>query len=190
MWKTFLTVVVSDMFKAAALTLFFAVLLTLISKSIPSILSRFKPAIGSIRHKCKLFKGRLARMNDQIVKVKGSKKDKVGVPMTFDDDGADGWGVCSLAGKETLGQSRFTKYDFDLPTKDHYLNLGLGQQLTLCCLDNKERVAQEDFYLFSPTKELGKFSIVTPSSEDRFSVKKTTDTEGDFVSSFLDETRV
>ena len=173
------------MFKAAALTLLFAVLLTLPSKTIPSIISRFQPALGSVRHMCKLFQGRLARIGDRIEKVKGSRKDKLGVPMTFDDDGADGWGVCSLANKETLGQSRFTKYDFNLPTKDHYLNLGLGQQVTLCCLDNKDRVAQDDFYLFSPTKELGKFSIVTPSSNDRFFNKKTTDTEGSFVSSFL-----
>ena len=121
-------------------------------------------------------------MNDRIEKVKGSRKDKVGIPMTFDDDDTDGWGVCSLSNIETLGRSRFTKYDFELPTKDHYLNLGLGQQVSLCCLDSQERVSKDNFYLFNPTKELGKFSIVAPSSDDRFTVKKRTSNEGNFVS--------
>ena len=182
MWKTLLTVLVSDLFKAAVLALFIAVTLTLISKSIPSILSRFQPAADSLRHVYKRFKGRLARINDRIEKVKGSRKDKVGIPMTFDDEKTDGWNVCSLANKEALGRSRFTKYDFELPTKDHYLNLGLGQQVSLCCLDNQDRVSQDNFYLFNPTKELGKFSIVAPSSDDRFAVKKNIGSEGNFVS--------
>jgi len=88
--------------------------------------------------------------------------------MVFDETDVEtqGWGVCSLASKQSMGKSGYVRYEFNLPRSDHILPLGMGQQLTLCCLDNENNVAKGDFHLSSslltnkPT--LGKFSIVLP----------------------------
>jgi hypothetical protein len=37
------------------------------------------------------------------------------------------------------------QYDFDLPEPDYVLPLDLGQQVSLCCLDNDNNVAKGDF---------------------------------------------
>lgn len=88
-----------------------------------------------------------------------------GIPMYFDEVTStnEGWGVCTLAGKKQVGRSQFVQCDFDLPQGDNFLDLGLGQQVTLCCLDENDDVAKDNYYVYSPRKTLGSFSILVPS---------------------------
>jgi hypothetical protein len=102
------------------------------------------------------------------VKDSVQKTKDTGVPMTFstEDPKNVGWGVCSLRSKKRLGKSSFVQYDFDLPNPNEFIQLDLGQQLSLCCLDNKQNVAKGDFYLYHGHREnsmLGTFSILAPN---------------------------
>lgn len=106
----------------------------------------------------KSVKGRLSQVKDSV-----SKKN--GVVMTFDSQANEGWGVCTLRSKKRLGKSSFVQYDFDLPKSDEYIHLDLGQQLTLCCLDNTNTVAKGNFYLYhgDNADKLGQFSVLAPN---------------------------
>jgi len=95
-----------------------------------------------------------------------------GIPMTFSGEG--GWGICTLVSKkpilpkQSVDQQNYIsspcyyEYEFALPKKDNTLPLALGQQLTLCCLDDNNQVAKGDFYTFSPRNKKGSFSILLP----------------------------
>lgn len=88
--------------------------------------------------------------------------------MEFSTDGdSDGWGVCSLRAKRKVGKSGFVQYDFDLPESDYVLPLKLGQQVSLCCLDNNNAVSKGDFYPYSTSAKpkKGVFSIVAPNKK-------------------------
>ena len=87
-----------------------------------------------------------------------------GVPMPFTAD-KNGWGVCTLRSKRRLGKSSFVQYDFDLPESDYVLPLELGQQISLCCLDNESSVAKGDFfpYFTDSNPKPGSFSILAPN---------------------------
>jgi len=87
------------------------------------------------------------------------------VPMDFDDVATEGWGVCTLQQKQKLGQSSFWKYDFALPNDDMILGLELGQELTMCVLDNDDNVAKGSFYPYVAERIVrpGGFSILVPS---------------------------
>lgn len=94
------------------------------------------------------------------------KPELVGVPMPFDTTGDnEGWGVCTLRSKRRLGRSSFVQYEFDLPASDYVLPLDLGQQLSLCCLDNSKKVAKAEFFPYNAEakKRLGTFSILAPN---------------------------
>jgi hypothetical protein len=107
----------------------------------------------------KAVKGRISRVKDSV------KSQKDGVAMTFDSGANEGWGVCTLRAKKRLGKSSFVQYDFDLPKSDEYIHLDLGQELTLCCLDNTQSVAKGNFYLYHGDQgdQLGTFSILVPN---------------------------
>ena len=78
------------------------------------------------------------------------------------------------------------KYEFKLPKADNILNLALGQKVSLCCLDNEDKVAKKDYYLFSPKSKKGSFSILARADgldDDDF--VKLAKGEGDFVSLFV-----
>lgn len=98
--------------------------------------------------------------------------------MVFEGDGEDGWGVCTLASVQKLGRSQYTEYEFKLPRQDHVLQLALGQQLTLCCLDSADNVAKKNLYVYSKKSKKGKrqghFSIVARKyvPEDKTEMKK------------------
>jgi ferredoxin-NADP reductase len=114
----------------------------------------------------KLVNGQVQRLLERIRKVDS------GVTMPFETDstssGTDklGWGVCTLRSKRRLGKSSFVQYDFDLPEPDYVLPLDLGQQVSLCCLDNDNNVAKGDFFVYSPesTRVPGQFSILAPNN--------------------------
>ena len=107
----------------------------------------------------KLIQGQVTKINDGLFK---RNEKESGIPMVFDteDDGSVSWGVCTLASKKKIGRSKFMKYEFKLPKADNILNLALGQKVSLCCLDNEDKVAKKDYYLFSPKSKKGSFSIL------------------------------
>jgi len=166
MWRSILTVLLSDAFKTGLMAFTIAFALSVVSKSSLSTKLSFNGWIQSATHFYKLLRGRATRIADKF-RVQEAK----GVPMTFDetDPETQGWGVCTLEGKKNIGRSRYVQYDFSLPREDNTLNLSLGQQLTLCCLDEKNNVSKGDFYLFSPRNAKGRFSILTPEvkNEDK-----------------------
>jgi hypothetical protein len=92
--------------------------------------------------------------------------EEAGVPMPFDSQNDnEGWGVCTLRAKRRLGRSSFVQYEFDLPEPDYFLPLDLGQQISLCCLDNGNSVAKGEFFPYNPGSKprLGTFSILAPN---------------------------
>ncbi len=175
-----LTILLSDVAKTACVAFVLAFVITFLSKSSSKTISKLYPILASIKHLFKLLQGQLTKMTDGMLK----RNDKEGVPLKFekDDDGNIGWGVCTLSSKKKLGRSKFMEYEFKLPKVDNILNLALGQKITLCCLDNEDRVAKKDYYLYSPKNKKGRFSIIADvdgTSEDE---KQLTKGEGDFVS--------
>jgi hypothetical protein len=88
-----------------------------------------------------------------------------GTPMYFDSKANEGWGVCTLVAKRRLGKTAFAQYDFDLPDPDTYIDLELGQQVSLCCLDNDNSVVKGDFFVYQPDRRStpGRFSILVPN---------------------------
>jgi hypothetical protein len=113
--------------------------------------------------------------------------EEVGVPMPFDSQNDnEGWGVCMLRAKRRLGRSSFVQYEFDLPEPDYFLPLDLGQQISLCCLDNSNSVAKGEFFPYNPESKprLGTFSILAPNRtppENEFAI-------GDDAANFVSHT--
>jgi hypothetical protein len=138
--------------------------------------------MNTIKHILKLLQGQISKLKDGIMK---SNSKENGVPMIFDkdNDGNMSWGVCTLSAKKKLGRSNYMKYDFKLPKAENILNLALGQKVSLCCLDNDNKVAKKDYYLFTPKNGKGSFSILSSidGSEEEDNLKLTSG-EGDFVS--------
>jgi len=159
--KSIAALLASDVFKVAALAFCFAFSLSLLSKSGISVL----PALQSIPQKfsklIKVIKGTLSRFSEKTF----TKKKKSGTPMTFDDNVNDGWGTCTLKARKKIGKSSFEQFEFTLPSPDNVLPLDLGQQISLCCLDNNNHVAKGEFYPYVSGKhaKLGSFSILTPN---------------------------
>jgi hypothetical protein len=127
----------------------------------------------------KLAQGKVQKYQDGL-----KKKEKEGTPMIFEkgQDGSLGWGVCTLASKKQVGRSNFVRYDFELPKSENVLNLALGQKVALCCLDNRDRVAKKDYYLFSPKNNKGSFSILSSMDGSEIDDAKLGKGEGSFVS--------
>jgi len=96
--------------------------------------------------------------------VERVKPDEQGIPMPF-EEGNEGWGVSTLRSRKRLGKTNFIQYEFELPEPDYVLPLELGQQVSLCCLDNEGNVARGDFFPFSPTGKTkpGSFSVLVPN---------------------------
>ena len=182
MLKSILTIFLSDIAKTALIAFFLAFTITFLTKS-STISKTISPLFSSIKHVFKLCAGQIQKVKEGV--IANSEKEN-GIPMTFenDEDGNVGWGVCTLSSKTKIGRSQFMQYEFDLPNEENILNLALGQKITLCCLDDEDRVAKKDYYMFSPKSKKGSFSILTPSvdgTEDDNDVKLAKG-EGDFVS--------
>jgi len=113
------------------------------------------------------------------------EQETPGVPMVFEGDAEDGWGVCTLSSVKPVGRSQYTEYEFKLPKADNILQLALGQQLTLCCLDSADNVAKRNYYVYSPKSTKGQFSVITAPyvpEEDVEMKKRRARGEGSFVS--------
>jgi len=157
LWKCFFTVFVSDAFKTACLAFIIAFGISFFSKYVKSA-SKLPFPLSTIANCYKLVRGRAILFLERF-------KDKTeGVPMEFDPIVADGWGVCTLTSKMRVGRSKFMQYDFSLPQTNNMLNLALGQQLSMCCLDKRENVSKGEYYVFSDRNQLGTFSILAPDA--------------------------
>ncbi len=179
--KSILSVLLSDVFKTACVAFLIALFITFAAKSTQHISKLFSPITSSVKHCSKLARGTYKRFMD------GFQQETQGVPMIFEGDGEDGWGVCTLSAVKPLGRSQYMEYEFKLPKADNVLQLALGQQLTLCCLDSADNVAKRNFYVYSPKNTKGQFSVITPPhipEEDVEMKKRRARGEGDFVSKF------
>ena len=189
MIKSILGILVSDVFKTACVAFLLAFFITFATKSSRQVYkTMFQPIARGATHLFRLFKGKVARVSDTIGSESG------GVPMEFEGDESEdeGWGVCTLSNISKIGRSQYKKYDFKLPRADNVLQLALGQQVTLCCLDSADNVAKKNVYTYTPQKKKGKnptgyFSIVTKEYEPEDDIemkKRRARGEGDFVSDF------
>mmetsp|Transcript_25703 Transcript_25703/g.29368 ORF Transcript_25703/g.29368 Transcript_25703/m.29368 type:complete len:472 (-) Transcript_25703:1788-3203(-) len=177
-WKSVLTLVASDVGKTACVAFIMALFLALITKSSLKVKPKFKSVIQAFSHCTKLVQGQIVKFKDRF------QANDDGVPMDFVGDDADSeeeWGICTLASKKQLGRSKFMQYDFNLPKADNVLNLALGQKATLCCLDENDNVAKRDYFLFSPRKKKGQFSIVAAMDGSEDYDVKVKRGEGDFT---------
>lgn len=153
-----------------------------VGSSIGEIINRITNILSTIYT---TITGRVQRVVD---KVKRSRSKSKGIPMPFDySNDNDGWGVCSLRSKRRLGRSSFVQYEFDLPEPEYILPLDLGQQISLCCLDDNNNVAKGEFFPYSmeSTPRPGTFSILAPNrtpSENEFAIG---DDAANFVSIML-----
>mmetsp|Transcript_10623 Transcript_10623/g.15659 ORF Transcript_10623/g.15659 Transcript_10623/m.15659 type:complete len:484 (+) Transcript_10623:187-1638(+) len=160
MWKTFLAVVLSDVFKAAFVAFLLAFSISLFANSSNGLAIPSPQKIRSgLDYYYKLLKGRATRFWNKVRPVE--KIDAVPMPFHPEDDG---WGVCMLRSKEQIGRSPFVRYDFDLPRADYVLPLSLGQTITLCCLDESDNIVEGNFYTFK--EDTGTFSIVLPEKNE------------------------
>jgi len=149
------TLLTSRIFQAAFLAFLLACSLSLLGRFNGGLLEK----LGNL---VKTLQGQAFKLLDQF------QTKVVGVPMEFSEEENDGWGVCTLRSKKGLGRTGFVQYDFDLPQPDNEIPLKLGQQISLCCLDQNDSVAKGDFYPYQPTvnKKLGTFSIITPNKPE------------------------
>lgn len=88
--------------------------------------------------------------------------------MPFNMD--DGWGLATLVNKRDV--ANFVEYEFALPKKEYSLPLALGQQLTLCCLDDEDEVIQGNFFVRVKKGDKGVFRIVCPKTNHEFALGK------------------
>ena len=146
----------------------------------------FGSAARSISLSLTAFKVFISNFFSVFGRVFKKQVDEVGTPMPFDySNDNEGWGVCTLRSKRRLGRSSFVQYEFDLPESDFVLPLDLGQQISVCCLDNHSNVAKGEFFCYNPDSRtrLGTFSILAPNrtpTENEFAI-------GDDAANFVSE---
>jgi len=161
LWKFVVSALVSQVFRTALITFAIALAIALVTKLSSSFVGRLNPLTQSLSHGYRVSRGRLLRIFDGRRNVKNNG----GTPMEFDGEEMDGWGVCTLSSREAVGRSQFVKYEFDLPRKDHTLDLLSGQQVELCYLDKRDHVAKGNYYLYSPPTSKGSFSLILPKNK-------------------------
>lgn len=177
-WSSLLTMFISDAFKTACLAFIIAFGISFVSKYVKSA-SKLPLPLRIAINNYKIARGKV------LIFLERFKEKVEGEPVEFDPLISDGWGVCTLTSKSKVGRSNFVKYDFSLPKANHILNLALGQQISLCCLDKSENVSKGDFYLFSDRNQLGSFSILAHDVDTNSSQEKDIEVEvGKEVSHF------
>jgi hypothetical protein len=181
MIKLALAVLVSDVFKTACVAFLIAFIITFATKSSKQMQKSFRSFVNALNHMSRLARGKVKRFAERF------QTETKGIPMVFEGTGEEGWGVCTLASTKSLGRSQFTEYEFKLPKEDYILQLALGQQVTLCCLDSADNVAKRNYFVYSSEsrKPKGKFSVIAKKYVPENAVdmkKRRARGEGDFVS--------
>jgi len=155
----------SQVLKTSLITFAIALAIALVTKLSSVFFTKLKP-LQSLSHGYRVMRGRILRICDKLFR----NKSIGGTPMEFSEEVNDGWGVCSLSSRATVGRSQFVRYEFDLPQKDNTLDLLSGQQVTLCYLDKRDSITKGNYYLYSPKSSKGSFSILAPKNKRIYSV--------------------
>eukprot|EP00522_Entomoneis_paludosa_P004357 CAMPEP_0172471514 /NCGR_PEP_ID=MMETSP1065-20121228/67856_1 /TAXON_ID=265537 /ORGANISM="Amphiprora paludosa, Strain CCMP125" /LENGTH=399 /DNA_ID=CAMNT_0013229617 /DNA_START=91 /DNA_END=1290 /DNA_ORIENTATION=- len=156
LWQALQAMAQSNVLKVAVATFGMALIFSLSLRFLLGSSASSKMAQFS-----KLLQGRLERWSEKW------RPSPVSEPMPFEDEN-EGWGVCTLRARKRLGKTQFMQFDFELPQPEYTVPLDLGQQVSLCCLDNDGNVARGNFFPFtkeSPAKP-GSFSILAPNIDD------------------------
>lgn len=163
-WRPFLTVLLSDVFKTAIVAFLIAAGVTLLSKCFTgaATASGGSNIVSNIATKLKQFAGVITKS------TRTNKPVDRTVPMPFEGDG--GWGKCTIRSKKKVGTSPFTVYEFALPKPEYNIPLALGQQLDFCCLSSDDDICTGNFYPYevgneSGDSQRGVVRIVVPESD-------------------------
>ena len=178
-WRSFLAVLLSDVFKTAIVAFLVAAGITLLSKFITD---------GGVASSCSNIYNNIATKLKQFAAVLTKSRAKPvdrPIPMPFEGDG--GWGKCTLRSKKKVGTSPFTVYEFALPKPEYNIPLALGQQVDFCCLSSDDDICTGSFYPFEVGNESGNtqrgvLKVAMPESE---SVEKNAEQVGMGNSKFV-----
>lgn len=162
-WRSFLAVLLSDVFKTAMVAFLIAAGVTLLSKCFTGAAAASGSSGG--------FSNILTKLKNFFATITKSSRAKPvnrSVPMPFEGDG--GWGKCTLRSKKKVGTSPFTVYEFALPKPEYNIPLALGQQLDFCCLSSDDDICTGSFYPYevgneSGVSQRGVVRIVLPESD-------------------------
>jgi len=151
-----LSIVLSKAFKTALIISFsLASFMSLLSRSSLTLSKIKNSSTGTL----KTLRGKLSKLFSFFRRAPHC------IPMPFDKDG---WGVCTLASKKQIGI--YMEYEFSLPEPNYLIPLDLGQQISMCCMDDKENVVQGSFYPFGRKELIGGFNIVLPLEDEKFQI--------------------
>lgn len=70
---------------------------------------------------------------------------------------SNGWSTCTLTNRKPIAS--YIQYEFTLPKSEHKLNIGLGQKVILCFLDD-DKIIKRYFYINSPLSQKGWFTVL------------------------------
>jgi len=154
-WSSFLAVLLSDVFKTAAVAFLLAVGLSLVPKLLSTVKSNTKnngdnassSGVGGSAFLSALASRILTPIQSIMLPLlsknkQNKQREAYSTPMPFEGDG--GWGKCTLRSKKDIGS--FTVYEFALPESYYTVPLGLGQQLEFCCLSSSDDICTGSFY--------------------------------------------
>lgn len=77
----------------------------------------------------------------------------------------DEWKVCTLLDREDISP-KYSRYRFELLNPDGVLPLNIGQELTMCVIDDEDRVLKESFFPISTQNSKGYFDVVVKNEND------------------------
>ena len=162
-WRSFLAVFLSDVFKTAIVAFLIAAGVTLLSKCLTG-----GAVSGVISKVYNNMSTTLKKFTAAITKSSRAKPVDRPVPMPFEGDG--GWGKCTLRSKRKVGTSPFTVFEFALPKPEYNIPLALGQQVDFCCLSSDDDICMGSFYPYEVGNESGGvqrgvLKVVVPESD-------------------------
>ena len=171
-WRSFLAVLLSDVFKTAIVAFLIAAGVTLLSKCLTgraaATAATGAAAGGGGSNIFNNIANKLKKFAAVITKSNRAKPVDKPVPMPFEGDG--GWGKCTLRSKKKVGTSPFTVYEFALPKPEYNIPLALGQQIDFCCLSSDDDICTGSFYPYEVGIESGHIQrgvvkVVVPENE-------------------------
>ena len=158
--SSFLTVLLSDVFKTALVAFLLAVGVSLVPKFLGgstvsvgsgaagSSSSGEVSGSGSVKNWLSTLTNRISTSIQSILPTKSTsttKKEAYTESMPFTGDG--GWGKATFLSKKHIGNS-YTIYEFALPKSYYKVPLALGQTLEFCCLSSNDDICTGSFYLY------------------------------------------
>jgi len=159
-WSSFLTVLLSDVFKTALVAFLLAVGVSLVPKFLGgstvsvgsgtaggSSSSGEVSGGGSVKNWLLTLTNRISTSIQSILPTKSTTKTKEAYTESMPFTGDGGWGKATLLSKKHIGNS-YTIYEFALPKSYYKVPLALGQTLEFCCLSSNDDICTGSFYLY------------------------------------------